>query len=127
VSLRDQILAAEDIQIEMVEVPEWGVTVEVRGMSGADRSALMQAVADSPEGKATISTMYVDSIIATAYDPETGERLFTPEDAGALNAKAASALDRLAEVSMRLSGMTAESTEDAKATFPEESAPEVPV
>ena len=36
---RDAILQREDIKTEDVEVPEWGGTVRVRGMSGVQRDA----------------------------------------------------------------------------------------
>ena len=50
-SLRDKILAAEDIASELVEVPEWGCIIEVRGMNGADRSRILEAAASSEDGK----------------------------------------------------------------------------
>jgi hypothetical protein len=36
---RDAILQAPDLQGEDVAVPEWGGTVRVRGLSGAQRDA----------------------------------------------------------------------------------------
>ena len=35
--IRSQILQAEDLPSEPVEIPEWGVSVFVRSMSGRDR------------------------------------------------------------------------------------------
>jgi len=122
VSLREKILAAEDIESEMVEVPEWGVTVEVRGMNGADRSRILEAAASSEDGKVSVGSMYGETVIASTYDPETGERVFTSSDFDSLMAKSASAIDRLATVGMRMSAMDKEATDEAKVTFPEESA-----
>ena len=121
-SLREKILAAEDIQSELVEVPEWGCIVEVRGMNGADRSRILEAAASSEDGKIGIGSMYVETVIASAYDPETGERIFSNNDRDVLMSKSASAIDRIATVGMRLSAMDAKATDDAKVTFPEESA-----
>lgn len=118
-SLRDRILAADDIQSEMVDVPEWGVTVEVRGMNGADRSRILDAAAAS-DGNLSVGTMYVDTVIASCYDPESGLRIFSDADRDSLLGKSASAIDRLAQVGMRLSGMQVEATDDAKRRFPEE-------
>lgn len=121
-SLREKILAADDIQSEMVEVPEWGCIVEVRGMNGADRSRILEAAASSEDGKIGVGNMYVETVIASAYDPETGVRIFTAADKDALMSKSASAIDRIATVGMRLSAMDAKAADDAKVTFPEEPA-----
>ena len=66
--------------------------------------------------------MYVETVIASAYDPETGLRIFTDADRDALMSKSASAIDRIATVGMRLSAMDAKAADDAKVTFPEKSA-----
>ena len=121
-SLREKILAAEDIQSEMVEVPEWGCAIEVRGMNGADRSRILETAASSEDGKIGIGSMYVETVIASAYDPDTGERIFSQADRDVLMSKSASAIDRIATVGMRLSAMDAKAADDAKVTFPEESA-----
>lgn len=119
-SLRDKILACDDIQRELVEIPEWGVILEVRGMNGADRSRIIEMVSDE-QGNVSVGTMYVETVIASTYDPESGERVFSPSDRDALTAKAASAIDRIAKVGMRLSRMDGEATEEAKRQFPEAS------
>lgn len=121
-SLRDKILAAEDIQSEMVEVPEWDCTIEVRGMNGADRSRILELAATADDGKISIGNMYVETVIASAYDPESGERIFTDADRDVLMAKSAAAIDRIAQVGMRLSAMSPEAQDDAKRRFPDESA-----
>lgn len=119
-SLRETILAADDIEIETVEVPEWGVEVEVRGMNGVDRGRILDAAAAN-DGETTASTMFLDVVIATSYDPDTGARIFTDADRGALASKSAAALDRVALVGMRLSGMEGQAVDDAKKQFPDES------
>ena len=119
-SLRDKILQSVDIPAETVEVPEWGVSVEVRGMSGADRVRIFDTIAVDGEVKA--GTLYVETVLVTAYDPETGGRVFDESDRTALMEKSAQAIDRLARVGLRLSGMEGEVSQDeAGARFPEES------
>jgi hypothetical protein len=120
VSLRDQILSIDDIQIKMVEVPEWGVTVEVRGMNGADRQKILDA-ATAEDTPMTAGGMFIDVILATSYDPETGERLFTEDDKGPLLTKNSKALDRLATAGYSLSGMAVDSVDEAGKQFPDES------
>lgn len=125
-SLRDKILAADDIQVELVDVPEWGVTVEVRGMSGHDRALILEAAADS-DGKISVGRMYAETVIAATYDPETGQRVFQQSDVDALLSKSAAPMDRIASVGMRLARMEAGAADAAKKQFPEESAPTLPV
>jgi hypothetical protein len=52
-------------------------------------------------------------VIATAFDPSTGERLFTSDDLAALNSKSAKAVMSVAEVGARLSGLTDEEEVEA--------------
>lgn len=111
-SLRDKIFDAKDIQIEMVEIPEWDVTVEVRGMSGADR-ALIYSALSSDGGDINAAELFAETVIATAYDPETGARIFEPGDKTALMEKSAQAVDRVAKAGLRLSGMEGETSQDA--------------
>jgi hypothetical protein len=74
------------------------------------------------DGKISIGNMYVETVIASAYDPETGERVFSDADRDVLMSKSAAAIDRIAQVGMKLSAMSAEAQDDAKRRFPEESA-----
>lgn len=111
-SLRDSILAADDIPSETVDVPDWGVTVEVRGMTGAERTRIM-AMAASTGGKVDLQMVYPEIVIATVFDPETGTQVFTPQDRDALMAKSAKPIDRIAMVGMRLSGFTEDAADEA--------------
>jgi len=112
VSLRDQILAAEDIPSEKVQIPEWGVTIEVRGMTGAERTRIMDKAVDQ-QGGVNLQFVYPEIVIATSFDDVTGEQIFNPSDRDTLLTKSAVALDRLAQVGMRLSGFTQESADEA--------------
>jgi len=112
VSIRDQILALNDIPSEIVDVPEWGVKVEVRGMTGAERTRIMD-MATKNSGDFNLQFVYPEIVIATSFDTESGEQIFKPSDKDAILAKSASALDRLASVGMRLSGFTSESADEA--------------
>ena len=122
-SIRDQILAKQDIPSEIVDVPEWGVKVEVRGMTGAERTRIMDLAIDN-KGGVNLQFVYPEIVIATSFDAESGVQIFKPADRDALLAKAATALDRLAGVGMRLSGFTQESADaqgkDSSATATED-------
>lgn len=111
-SLRDRILSANDIVSELVDVPEWGVTVEVRGMAAADRTSLMDRAANA-QGSVNTSLLYPAVVIACSFDPETGERLFGPEDEKAIGEKSGLAVERLVQAGLRASGMAVEARDAA--------------
>lgn len=111
-SLRDRILAIEDIPTETITVPQWGnISLQIRGMSGKDRSGLMKSALDS-NNELDFSKLYPLLIIATAHDPETGERVFSDSDLNAINEKSGAALELVGKVAARLSGMDKESSDD---------------
>jgi hypothetical protein len=111
-SLRDQILQCDDIQVESVTVPELGgVTLEVRGMDGDSRANWMRDYRDPDSGEINYQNLYPVMVIETCFDPSSGEPVFTAADAAGLGKKSGAALERVARVSMRLSGLT-ESAED---------------
>src|SRR5215510_4834026 len=101
---RDQILAAVDLKIELVEVPEWGpnAAVYVRNLSGKGR--------DEFEGSRyklngeKIELLHDNTraalLVRTLCD-ETGALNFTKHDIEALGQKNAAALDRCFEVAQR--------------------------
>lgn len=104
-NLRDKILAAQDIPTETVTIPEWDVTLLVKGMSAGDRIELMQTAFDVNTGQVNMSIVYPDVAVACAFDPETGEPVFTDEDKTAILSKSSAAVEKLANVGLRLSGI----------------------
>lgn len=111
-SLRERILSAQDIQSERVHVPEWDVEVEVRSMTGAQRARVLQGA--TVDGEVDLERLYPILLIETVYDPETGEPVFEAADRDALNAKNSGALERIAKVAMRLSGIEPGAEDAAK-------------
>ncbi len=106
---RDDILAADDLPRESVEVPEWGGAVHLRSMTGTERDAFEVGLM----GKTGTNMENIRSrlITLTAVD-EKGERLFPEEgDVILLGKKSAAALDRLFAVAQRLNGLSARDVE----------------
>jgi len=110
VSIRDQILNSNDIPKKLVKVKEWNVEIEVRGMTGAERTRILDLA--QGDGGMNLQMVYPEIVISTAFDAETGEKIFSPEDRTALLSKSANALDSLATVGMQLSGFLAETSND---------------
>lgn len=111
--LREQILSSSDLSHEDVEVPEWGVTVRVVSPTVRERARIVSAFM-GPDGQPDLEKMYPALVIATASDPETGERLFTPDDAEALSAKSGKAMETVAQAALRVSGMSERPVESGK-------------
>lgn len=109
-SIRDLILNSNDIPRELVKVKEWNIEVEVRGMTGAERTRILDLA--QSDGGMNLQMVYPEIVISTAFDPESGEQIFSPADRTALLSKSANALDTLATVGMRLSGFLAETSND---------------
>lgn len=105
---RDDILKVQDIKIESVSVPEWGGDVYVKGMTGAERDQFESSIVEMHgKGNTRVKLENIRAkLVALTTCDETGERLFTSKDAEALGKKSAAALQRVFEVSQRLSGLT---------------------
>ena len=103
---RDEILQADDIQTEAVEVPEWDGTVLVKGMTGAERDRFELAMISEPgkSAKVNLSDMRAKLCSLTIVN-EDGKLLFTPSDIKELTRKSAAALQRVFEVARELSGI----------------------
>lgn len=106
---KQQILAAKDWTSEVVNVPAWGGDVHIRAMSGADRDAFRASI---DGGQAAVGKSMA-SLLALTLADENGILLFTMEEVEALRGKSAAVLDRLAQESMRINGMTAAAQEEA--------------
>lgn len=106
---KDEILSAQDLPTEIVEVPEWGGNILVRGMSGTERDSFEGGVV-SMDGKTTKVNMQNirAKMVAQCIVHENGGRIFTDQDVEALGSKSAAALDRVFNVVQRLSGLTNE-------------------
>lgn len=116
--LKDQIFAADDLPHEDVEVPEWGVTVRVRGMTGSDRDAYEARAVAVKRGGQDVELRLQDFrsklLVKCLYDPDTNERIFTEAEASKLGAKSGQVIERLFEIAGRLSGMADDAVEAAR-------------
>lgn len=109
---RKQILQAQDMKFEDVDVPEWGDKVRVRVMRGADRDSLAAAIHNAA-GEIN-SSRYQVRLLVRCLVGENGVPLFTEEDLDALNEKSTSALDRLFAVADRLNGVGSKAVDAAE-------------
>lgn len=109
---RDDILHADDLPVEKVDVPEWGGHVYVRGLTGAERDAYESEIVRARDGgdgdddvEVNLENIRARLLVRCLVD-EAGERLFTEADVEALGAKSGSAVQRCWERARQLSGIT---------------------
>lgn len=108
---RDKVMAAEDRRKTIeVEIPEWGGTLRMATMTGADRDHLdhllrrMDAGEEVPSFRATI-------IAACAVDAK-GQKLFTREDVEALGEKSSKAIGRAFDAAVELGVLGGDQAKD---------------
>jgi hypothetical protein len=112
---RDQILEANDLKTEEVQVPEWGGSVKIRTMTGADRNAFEASmVTTSPDGtrKADMSNLKA-KLCAVTIVGDDGNLLFSADEVGRLAMKSAAALERVFDAAQALNALGAKAEDEA--------------
>ena len=112
-NLRDKILSTEDIPSEKMHVKEWDVELLIKGMSAGERVTLMQNAYDQKTQQVNMAAVYPDIVVSCVHDPDSGEALFTPADKDVLMSKSSAAIESIASVGMRLSGMGNDEQDEA--------------
>lgn len=114
---KEQITTADDRQWEDVDVPEWGGTVRLLGMSGTERNAYQSSlVVIGSNGSVQRMNMadQLAKLVGKCLVGEDFERLFTDREIKALGAKNGAVLERLGKICQRLSGLRKEDMEEAE-------------
>ena len=106
-SVRDRIFNSK-LDAEVVVIPEWdNVKIEVRARTVDQQYALIDKVR-KPNGDLDNKLLAVETIIATAYDPDTGEAVFEPADRDTLRGLNAAGFNRLLAAANRAAGLETE-------------------
>ena len=104
---KEVLLAAQDLKIETVAVPEWGGEVRVRSMTGAARDAYEQWLMHQrggSDGPVSMPNLRARMVALSVVD-EAGKLMFDEADIEALGEKSARALDRVYAAATRLNAM----------------------
>ena len=110
---KTQILDADDLPLEEVNVPEWGGSVRVRVMTGTEKDAWEQAIYRLKDDKIEVnSENFRAMLVARTLSDENGPISFSDEDIKALGRKSSVALDRIYVVAKRLNRITPEDQEE---------------
>ena len=116
--IRQAILETDDIQQEPVEA--WGLTLTVRGLTGAQRDEWEGSIIRmSPDGRKVTPNMrnFRAKLIAMCLVDAQGKRVFSDADVEALGKKSGQELSRIYKVAQRLSGMSDEDVEGLVKNF----------
>lgn len=115
---KEAILAVQDTATELVEVPEWGGAVRVRGLTGSERDAFESEVVQRNGRDVRTNTRNIRArMVVMSVVNEDGSRMFSYHDIEALGEKSARALDRIFGVAMRLSGLRDEDVAEMAEDF----------
>lgn len=111
-SLREHVLTTLSAELprESVHVPEWGETVLVRVMTGAERDAFEMHVFNARRRGLEQTRA---AMVAFSVCDADGVLVFKPEDIPRLAAGSSLPLTRIADVVQRLSGLDEKAVEDA--------------
>lgn len=119
---KDQILAADDIKVERVHIPDWGGDVMVRGLTGEQRdeweASLTMRAGRGPKAEMVPNMRnFRARLVVLCVVDETGQLLFGPQDVATLAKKSGAPLDKLYGVAARLSGITDSDVEELTKDF----------
>ena len=113
-SIRDRIKNADDGSSTTITVPEWDdVKLTIVSMSAGQRAQIFDAM-QANDGNMPLELFWRVALISCVVDPSTGERVFTSDDADwLLGEKSAAVIQRISEVCLQVSGMTADAIDTA--------------
>ena len=112
---RDEILSVPTAKAVLVEVPEWGGSVYVRGLTGRERDQFELSMIET-RGKsrtANLANMRARLVaLCTVGAEENGKHLFAMTDIALLGDKGADALQRVYAVAQTKSGLSSADVEE---------------
>ena len=106
---KDDIFKADDLPTKDMDIPEWGGTLTSRTLTGAERDEWESAFVN--QDKIDIRGLKSRLVQLTTMNGD-GQQMFTKADLQKINGKSASVIDRIFQVSQRLSGLTKEDAEE---------------
>lgn len=112
--IREQILAADDVVKEPIDLPEWGSPeLFVKRMSGTERDSFEASMRPMPGMPQQPNLVNVRSRLAVrTLVKANGERVFSDADAEALGYKSGTALERIFLQSRRLNKLDEKDIEE---------------
>lgn len=111
--IRTAILGATTMPTKVVPIPELGITVVVRGMTGTQRDEFEASLVVQRGRKRDINTSNIrGKLVAMCTFDDAGNRVFTDADVEQLAKVRADVLGRIATEAQRLCGLTDEDVDE---------------
>lgn len=115
---KEQIKSVSDLETLDVEVPEWGGTVRLKSLTGAERDRFEAGVVQGQGRNTTVNMQNLRAkLVAQSAIGEDGKPLFTEEDVKWLGEKSAKALNRLFNAAQSLSGLSESDVKELAGNF----------
>jgi len=115
---KEQIKSVSDLETLDVEVPEWGGTVRLKSLTGAERDRFEAGVVQGQGRNTTVNMQNLRAkLVAQSAIGEDGKPLFTEEDVKWLGEKSAKALNRLFNAAQQLSGLSESDVKELAGNF----------
>ena len=108
---RDQILQAQDLKTQDIEVPEWGGTVRISMMTGRSRDLYEAGLFKGKDNDSNYDNLRA-KYLSYCLVNEAGDLIFTMQDVVELGKKSAVALERVFEAANKLNGTSDEGMEE---------------
>lgn len=109
--LREKILATSDKVSTPVHIPEWDVTLCMRGMTVGELQSF-ERNAKAFQEKGDVPPNFRESIAAQYLEDERGERIFESGDVAALAKKSAKPMQRILEAFLEVNGLNEEDLDE---------------
>lgn len=111
--LREKIKSIDDITKEIVEIPEWNCSIEIRSMTAKQRAKILDKVTGET-GSIDNDLFFSYMIVSSCFDPGNGELIFDMSDVDWIMDKASGPIEKLMSNIMRISGLSKGSVEEAE-------------
>ena len=113
---RDEILKIDDLKREAVDIPEWGGSIYVRELTGAERSELfaLWKQDESDEKQVQDSFAITVATVRLTACAEDGKPLFNADDILRIRNLNAKVLDKIYKEAAKINGFGADGIKEAK-------------
>lgn len=103
-NLKEQIVQAQDLKTEVINIPEWGMDITIRQLSSQLVNDIQDLLAKTKEDDRYKN--YIPMFVAfSIIDPDTGERVFGNNDVSLLAKKSGVVLKKIYDAADRLNNI----------------------
>lgn len=110
---KNDILGADDLPFQEIEVPEWGGTIRLKTLMEDELGPYEEGLIDmAGESRRVVLKNMRAKLLVLAIVDEKGKRLFNDNEIAALAKKSAKAMDRVFTVAQKMNGLGKDYVDD---------------